>query len=990
MNAPAPGLLLVTILLITSATDALAEQSEPATLQSRFQELVQPVLQRYCYDCHGEKKQKSGVRMDVLDGSLEDKQLFQWKHVLDQLKNEAMPPEDEDQLTEAEREAVLQWISQALLEGERKVRAKNGSVRRLTVAQFHHTLRDLLGVEDRLADLLPADGISEEGFTNNQDTLVLTPQMLETYFEIADRALDLCLVDETQRPQVQSFRVELGSGVNAAPTTDHLQLNGPKLLSKPDYTVREVVPEKAFAFEPAAMQQTMRFIEGYKGNATVREWKTFEGLYHSVFAAMTGRHTGGYNYGRFSHLVREGLLLRPRSPNTNPVSGPAPTFAVLMRELPMSGMLQVTVQAARYDDGFQPHTAAPESDVRIEVDIASGKVATLTMPAPGVYQLDVVLDGPPKDDVMIADIGSRTFSKRVKGKFTPDADGEVIVPLLVARFTNEAHSLKIRNGKGDNLQRVVITPVAEESEHGRQFAAFDKRVPYVSVHMGVRTDVGPRLSRFADPLPVPSATLERIAFRAPLSSFASPDTETDNVNYLAGLREIGIRSEPTDNRQIPRVLVRAVEVEGPFYETWPPNGHRDIFFLSPHKDDPPTYANKVIKGFATRAFRRPPDEKELESLLAVWRERYEQTEDFQGSVREALLVVLTSPQFLYLTEKSAGPQAEPLSPHELAAKLSYFLWNTTPDEQLLSLASDGELQDALPSQVDRLMADDRFSQFANAFVSGWLNLDKFDVVNINRRKFPRLGKETQRALRQEPIHFITHLLRENLPLRHLIGSDFIVANDVVAGYYGLGNEAEHGLSFAPMAHRNESLGGILTQAAILSGLSNGSESNPIKRGAWFARKIIAEPPEPPPPNVPDLPEGDEAKGKTLRERLEMHRDVKGCRQCHQKIDPWGIPFEAFDAGGLLKRSKVDTRSTLPDNTPIADVTDLKRYLTSERLDQVAFSFLQHLASYAVGRSLTFNEMEYLRREGPNTLAAADYRMRDCVLFVIESPLFLEK
>ena len=127
-----------------------------------------------------------------------------------------------------------------------------------------------------------------------------------------------------------------------------------------------------------------------------------------------------------------------------------------------------------------------------------------------------------------------------------------------------------------------------------------------------------------------------------------------------------------------------------------------------------------------------------------------------------------------------------------------------------------------------------------------------------------------------------------------------------------------------------------------------------------------------------------------RERLEMHRDVKGCRQCHQKIDPWGIPFEAFDAGGLLKRSKVDTRSTLPDNTPIADVTDLKRYLTSERLDQVAFSFLQHLASYAVGRSLTFNEMEYLRREGPNTLAAGDYRMRDCVLFVIESPLFLEK
>jgi len=591
---------------------------------------------------------------------------------------------------------------------------------------------------------------------------------------------------------------------------------------------------------------------------------------------------------------------------------------------------------------------------------------------------------------MIADIGSRTFSKRLKGPFNPSSNGEVVIPLLVARFSKGSSTLKVQNGKGENLRHALVTTVPEDSEHGRQFAAFEKRVPHVSVHMGVRTDVGPRLSRFAEPKPLRSATADRYSFRAPLSSFASPDTEKGNANYLAGLQEIAIRSEPTDDRQIPRVLVRAVEIEGPFYETWPPEGHREIFFPSLHKDDPPKYAREVIARFATRAFRRQPHAKELESLVEVWRESYELAKHFQGSVRHALLVVLTSPQFLYLTEESAGPQAEPLSPHELAAKLSYFLWNTTPDGHLLSLVEGGRLKASLSSEVERLVADDRFSQFTEEFVSGWLSLNKFDVVNINRGRYPRLLRETKRELRKEPIHFVTHLMRENLPLRNLISSDFIVANDVVAGYYGLGAKAEHGYAFAPVRHGGDTLGGILTQAAILSGLSDGSESNPVKRGAWLARKIIAEPPDPPPPNVPDLPDEKEAKGKTLRERLEQHRNQEGCAQCHQKIDPWGLPFEQFDAGGLLKQAKVDASSTLPDETEIADTNDLKRYLAEDRLDQVAYSFLQHLASYAIGRSLTFNEIEYLRREGRKNLGTDGYRLRDCVLFVIESPMFLKK
>jgi hypothetical protein len=288
-----------------------------------------------------------------------------------------------------------------------------------------------------------------------------------------------------------------------------------------------------------------------------------------------------------------------------------------------------------------------------------------------------------------------------------------------------------------------------------------------------------------------------------------------------------------------------------------------------------------------------------------------------------------------------------------------------------------------------MIADERLLQFTGEFVSQWLSLDKFDVVNINRGEFPRLKRETRRELRKEPVHFVTHLLRGNLPLATLIDSDFILANEVVADYYGVAAASSQGFDFVPVRHESESLGGVLTQVAILSGLTNGHESNPVKRGAWLARKIIAEPPEPPPPDVPEL--GETAKGKTLRERLEQHRNQEGCAQCHQKIDPWGLPFEEFNAGGLLKtRKNFDAGSTLPDGTEVVGARALKKYLAGERIDQVAFSFLKHLASYAVGRSLSFNELEYLKKEGKKALEVRGYRLKDCVRFVIESPIFMEK
>ena len=232
------------------------------------------------------------------------------------------------------------------------------------------------------------------------------------------------------------------------------------------------------------------------------------------------------------------------------------------------------------------------------------------------------------------------------------------------------------------------------------------------------------------------------------------------------------------------------------------------------------------------------------------------------------------------------------------------------------------------------------------------------------------------------------MIRNDRPLRELIDSDYIVVNEVAADYYGVGEAVESGFKFAPLRHGREELGGVLSQAAILAGLSDGREPNPVKRGAWLARKIVAEPPDDPPPNVPALPEDDGAQ-LTLRKKLERHRNQPGCAKCHRGIDPWGVPFEQFDAGGRWRSGEIDARSTLPDGAEVAGFKALRAYLRDDRMDQVAFSFLKHLATYSIGRSLTYNEIEFLRQEGLE-LRRRGYRLQEMVRFVIQSPLFLEK
>ena len=1173
-----------------------------AALEEAFGIDVRPFLDRNCIQCHNEDLATAGVRLDRLDAKLEDSTLHLWEIVERRVGDGSMPPEGVPEPSDEERQRMVGWVGRALEFARLRPVPKNGIVRRLTVAQYRNTLRELLHLRDNLTSALPPDAISEDGFVNNAATLDLSPLLMESYFRVAEDALDRAIVDPDLHPSIQRFRMELGESVNPNPIPDKLILGAlSHLLDNEDFVVTQVPPSKPFVFEPFRMRTKFRFIEGYQGNATVRGWKEYDSIYHAVFACMRGSR--GYPKGSPYETVPEGLLLRPAIPSDelfgiDSTYGPKANFKISLRELPDYGHFRVTVEAAKYDDALLLDSGTPtrSADEPGAVEILDPLGSqTVALRQGGVYQVDVyegqrappppadmsgleeslaghwpldgetaarleggarfvgspfgqavALDG--EDDWLVVSRGkdisvgegdftiaawvrpsklrnagilARGAPEYVHGWYLdmPDnkgrlrlettnrdtePNGTVVSPegvlrggawqhvaavvrrgedqarlyvngyavargtigpadldnpeldlhlgripegtqfpggldevrlyrraldeaeiqglvepgrslakppldrpqevtltldgrqftatlerpaVLAARFDAGDVRVELAHTGVKGIDRIVLTPLGSEDAVARRFLAFEKRVPRVGVHLGLRRDCGSTLAAVGPPQAVRGEKLSKHVFEGAIRDFPSPDVEKNNVNYLAGIREIGVRSEYTDGRDMPRLVLRSVEFEGPLYETWPPASHRSIFIEFDRKDDLPAYARAILRDFASRAFRRAATADEVSALMAVYEASFEDGGNFRESVRDALQVALTSPQFLFIVESSSTPEPEAIEDYELAPKLSYFLWNGPPDQRTLELADAGQLRHRLDEEVSRMIEDSKFERFVGQFASQWLSLDKLDVLEPDKERFPKLTYHARSHLRQEPVALLRHLFRNNLPARNLVESDFVLANEVVAGYYDMPDLTEGGFEFRPIRHERPELGGLLTQAAIMAGLSDGRESNPVKRGAWLARKIVAEPPDDPPPNVPDLEQSTE--GLPLRERLELHRSQPGCMQCHLKIDPWGVPFEEFDAGGRLKDVRVDATSTLPDGTEVTGVEDLKAYLARDRIDQVAFSVLKHLTTYANGRSLAYSELDYLKRDVLG-LRGSGYRMQDMLRYVVSSKLFLEK
>ena len=392
------AIALVSALTITWATRsrlAQAASSSQAAVEPSFDQLVKPFLKQNCLQCHNENVAMSGVRLDQLDAALEERHLPLWEHVRTKLSDGSMPPKGLPQPTSADRQRLVEWISRSLDFARQRSAPKNGLVRRLTVSQYRNTIRQLLLLEDDLTESLPPDAVSSDGFINNKETLQLSPLQLEGYLEIAEQALSRSIVDPYSKTSIQNFKVSLGESVNPNPFPETLVLGaGSTLLENKDVEVTQPIPVKSFAFNPLAMRTKYRYIEGYKGNDTVRGWREYDSIYHAVFADMRG--SGGYPKGMAYSTIPEGLLLRPAIPNdeifgTDGTYGPKANFKISLRELPDNGRFRVSVMAAKFNDGLllDPGVAAQPENADAIIAREPAMQQTVTIRKAGIYQVDV-------------------------------------------------------------------------------------------------------------------------------------------------------------------------------------------------------------------------------------------------------------------------------------------------------------------------------------------------------------------------------------------------------------------------------------------------------------------------------------------------------------------------------------------------------------------------------------------------------------------------
>ena len=975
--------------------------SAEAALEAGFSTTVRPILAASCVGCHDADTHEAGVRLDTLTAIPDDSAIALLERVERELTRGTMPPEEAPQPEPAAREALRAWVAGGLeLAGSRPV-PRHGSTRRLTVSQYRHTLRALLGVDDDVTAGLPPDAVSRDGFTNQSRSMQFSELQVEAFLAAAERALDAALVDPQRPPRIERFRVEFGTGVNPSPAPEALVLGHiSQLVPNADVLVTEPLPGKTFPFEAVALKRHFRFIEGYQGNDTVREWREFDGIHHAVFACLRGSDGDDVRRivdprGRNAEVVRGGILLRPSIPSARFLGdaskyGPLPNLKVAVRELPKRGPFRVTVKAARVDDGLLVGADAAAAADRPGAVVATPGPSPGTwacqVPEPGIWLVEIRLAGaapralladgtpPPEAKEFVLDVDDRHFA-------APWYQSGFVVLRLPAGPA----AIRAASSGNEPIERVALLRLDEGDRLARRLVALEARRPRLGVHLGLRRDCGSTLAPVGAPQTVAADQPADFVFEGAIRNFPDPDVEADNPNYLAGVREIAVRSEYTSDRDVPRLLVQSVEFEGPFLESWPPASHRAIHDV-PGADaaDPEARARAILAAFATRAFRRPVTPAQTEALVRVWRGATEAGADFDAALRDGLLAVLAAPQFLFLVEGSAGPEPEPLEAWELASKLSYFLWNSPPDDRLLARAADGTLAANLHAEVDRLIDDPRFSRFADVFVAEWLGLGRFDVVETDRARHPRLTAHAKPSLRAEPARFFEHLVRTNAPLSALVAADEVVVNEVVADYYGLGARVESGFDFVALERPDR--GGLLELPAVLAGLSDGREPNPVKRGAWFARAIVGRPPPDPPPNVPKL---DDLSRLPLRERLEAHRSAKGCTACHEGIDPWGLPFEAFDAAGLPRTDPADAASRLPDGTVVADFSGFRAHVRTALLDDVAAEFLRRLATYGCGRPPAGADIG-LVGEAAAGLRSRQGGVRDAIHTIVSSELFLSK
>ena len=573
------------------------------------------------------------------------------------------------------------------------------------------------------------------------------------------------------------------------------------------------------------------------------------------------------------------------------------------------------------------------------------------------------------------------------GTWTFPVDGEYEFRLRIANFRG-----------GDE----VVTPVAGRGQKkgggGRGPRAAPTPEQLKAREEAARLAAPPRkLVLAVDGTPIITEVIEGVtAFGYDRGEYtARVPVKAGERSFRASFPELADLSDPRKNINPDMrrgLFVDYMEIVGPFNpNSQPPDSYKRIFICGHAKGQHrPECARRIVDNLLQRAYRRPVTAQEVNAKLRLVTMAQKEGDSFEEGVRLALEATLVSPNFLFRVERDPqGATQRTINEYELASRLSYFLWASMPDDELMRAAREQRLRKpgVLEAQVRRMMADPKSKNLVDNFAAQWLQLRNLGRTKPDPARFPTVDDELLDAMRHETSLFVEAIIKEDRSILDFIDAPFTFVNGPLAHHYGIPGVS--GEEFQRVNLDGEQRGGLLTQGAILTVSSYPTRTSPPVRGKWVLENLLGAAPPPPPPNVPVLDESKLAGTLSMRARMEQHRKDPSCSPCHNLMDPIGFGLESYDAVGSWRTTDgsaaIDTAGVLPDGKSFSGAKDLKQILKSQS-DAFTHNLTEKLMTFALGRGLERSDgtvVEHVAKQA----AANDYRFSSLVLEIVNSKPF---
>lgn len=1012
------------LILLTALPCLIGSRSEAAEKSAPDWKPVIPVLEKYCVDCHGGKETKGNIDLKGLIANPDVAGHFDlWETVLFVLEDEEMPPPDDPQPDDREKELFLDWLGASLDAVASENAGDPGvvTIRRLTNVEYDNTIRDLTGIDFGLSNKFQPDGGGGEGFSNVGDVLFVNPQQLDSYLSAARYLTDRASILPGRGVRFRKERIGLRSPAQLSTEANQSLYIWYQKMAGP-YLPRDDEDRREDEYMLAAWKFKHREKTGAGSLEQLAKEAKLSPAFLSNWWSLLNSTTPE---SRFLDLIRVPWRNLP---------GPA---ADKPGQVPPAVVSQILDIEAKHLSWNKRKGEGWVMTQRRQQDTDGLRNRSITMTIPEGEPIHLVAgdfgDGNRGDLILFEKIEVRYKGKREKYidwlKRRLEGNRKQLAQLKGNPNPGEADKKKIqwletfqKNGQS------VLARFGKHPQEGRKLdpthlairppevlrLPFDggKVQVFVSAKMDLNfpeADYGSHQWTIAGANPpdpgkiIPGALViykrqteisRKIMGEFSRMKSAFPDEynrllEEVARNYLRGGKGTGVYY--LNDEQLRATLTDWQRVE---HERM----LRDWALLRNTKPNE-KMRKEIDQGVLShihwwtyRAWRRDLSHQEKEALNAIYYDARSRGMDSETAGREVLTRVFVSPDFLFKLEASEKPGIQPVSPWELATRLSYFLWASTPDTNLLEAARNGSLMkpEVRAQQVKRMLKDRRAGALAEEFAGQWLEFHGFAGHNaVDSKLFPEFTPELRDDMAKETRQFFDYLLREDRPVREILMADYTFLNERLAKHYGIPGVTGENFRKMPVAKFDR--GGLLGMGSILTKTSFPQRTSPVLRGNWLLNAVLGQPTPPPPNDVPELEAVTDAKN--LREKLEHHRADKACASCHDRIDPLGFALEGFDAIGRLRSqgdsdTPIDDTGKLRDGSVLDGVNGLREYLGKNDTEFYGL-FARKLIGYATGRSVISTDRELIETI-QKKLKAGDGRFSDAILTIVESSQFLSR